>query len=213
MKLQLSCDFISFGRAVRLVEDTLPYIDIIEMGTPFLFQNGIKAVKIFKEAYPDKDILADMKIMDGGYEEARMAFEAGADIVTVLAVSSLNTIKNAARCARDFGKAIMVDMIGVEDIRKRTSDLRDFDIDYVCVHTAVDDQKNDNPLDDLRKVKQNFRGVRVAVAGGIKLENMEEVISERPEIVIVGGGLTKAANPKDTARAMKEKMENICRMG
>jgi 3-keto-L-gulonate-6-phosphate decarboxylase len=34
--------------------------------------------------YPRFQILADLKIMDGGAEEARIGYEAGTDIVTVL---------------------------------------------------------------------------------------------------------------------------------
>ena len=85
MRLQLSCDFIDIDQAVGLAADLAPYIDIIEMGTPFILRNGIDVARIFKERFPQKTILADMKIMDGGYDEARMAFKVGVDIVTVLA--------------------------------------------------------------------------------------------------------------------------------
>lgn len=213
MKLQLSCDLISIDRAVKLAEDILPFIDIIEMGTPFLLQNGINAVKTFKERFPAKLILADMKIMDSGYEEAKMAFEARADIVTVLAVSSPNTIRNAIVCAKEFGKKVMADMIEVKNIIERAKFLQDLGIDYICVHTAVDNQKSENPLADLYTLKQSIENARLAVAGGIKLENIDAVICEKPDIVIVGGGLTKAPNPREIARAMKEKMENISRIG
>lgn len=213
MKLQLSCDLISIDRAVKLAEDILPFIDIIEMGTPFLLQNGINAVKTFKERFPAKLILADMKIMDSGYEEAKMAFEAGVDIVTVLAVSSPNTIRNAIVCAKEFGKEVMADMIEAKNIIERAKFLQDLGIDYICVHTPVDNQKSENPLADLHTLKQSIENARLAVAGGIKLENIDAVIYERPDIVIVGGGLTKAPNPREIARTMKEKMENISRTG
>jgi 3-hexulose-6-phosphate synthase len=213
MRLQLSCDFIDIDQAVGLAADLALYIDIIEMGTPFILRNGIDVARIFKERFPQKTILADMKIMDGGYDEARMAFKVGVDIVTVLAVSSPNTIRNTIACARDFGKEVMADMIEVKDIGRAAALLHGMGADYICIHTAVDNQKYDNPLADLRVVKQNLPDARIAVAGGIKLENVDAVISERPDIIIVGRGLIKAQNPKEIAKALKEKMERNIKDG
>jgi 3-hexulose-6-phosphate synthase len=209
MRLQLSCDFIGIDRAVGLAADLEPYIDIIEMGTPFILRNGIDVVRVFKERYPQKSILADIKIMDGGYDEARMAFEAGADIVTVLAVSSLNTLHNAVKCAGEFGKEVMADMMEVREIKEKVLMLQEIGVEYNFVHTAVDNQEYDAPLSELRAVKQILPDARIAVAGGIKLENIDEVIAEKPDIIVVGGGLTKVDNPRQVAKAMKEKMRKI----
>ncbi len=44
-----------------------------------------------------------MKIVDGGYVEAVMAFENGADIVTVLGFASFKTISEVRRAADEFG--------------------------------------------------------------------------------------------------------------
>lgn len=209
MRLQLSCDFIGIDRAVGLAADLEPYIDVIEMGTPFILRNGIDVVRVFKERFPQKSILADMKIMDGGYDEARMAFEAGADIVTVLAVSSLNTLHNAVKCAGESGKEVMADMMEVREIKQKVLMLQEMGVDYICVHTAVDNQEYDAPLSELRAVKQILPDARIAVAGGIKLENIDEVVAEKPDIIVVGGGLTKVDNPRQVARVMKEKMKKI----
>ena len=46
------------------------------------------------------DYRADLKIMDAGEHEANLAFNAGADIVTVLGVAHDETIRGVVRAAR-----------------------------------------------------------------------------------------------------------------
>ena len=46
----------------------------------------------------------DLKIADAGAEESQMALDAGADIVTVLATASDNTIRKAAGAVHAAGK-------------------------------------------------------------------------------------------------------------
>ena len=64
-----------------------------------------------KEHFPDKEVLADMKIMDAGFYEAEEALKAGADYVTVLGVTDNLTIQGCKEAAEKYGKEIVVDMI------------------------------------------------------------------------------------------------------
>ena len=104
MKLQLALDFVdSIDKAVAMVENVKQSIDIIEIGTPFIVNEGMRGVKMMKANFPNKEILADIKIMDGGFYEAEMAFKAGADYITVLAVADLVTIKNCVKAGKIYG--------------------------------------------------------------------------------------------------------------
>lgn len=87
MKLQIALDDITLEDALVLVGKVRDYIDIIEIGTPFVYEYGMQAVRAMKEHFPDKEVLADMKIMDAGFYEAEEALKAGADYVTVLGVT------------------------------------------------------------------------------------------------------------------------------
>ena len=77
--------------------------------------------EIIKENFPEKEILADLKIMDGGKYEAGQAFKAGADYITVLGVTDNLTVKACVEAANEYGKEVVVDMICVEDIPARVS--------------------------------------------------------------------------------------------
>ena len=91
-------------------------MDIIEVGSPFIIEEGMRPVRIFKEKYPDCEILADTKIMDAGEYEAEETFKAGADYCTVLGVTDTLTIEGCVKAAKEYGKQTMVDMICVEVI-------------------------------------------------------------------------------------------------
>ena len=103
MKLQLALDDITLDEAVVLLDKVHPYVDIIEVGSPFIIEEGMRPVRIFKEKYPDCEILADTKIMDAGEYEAEETFKAGADYCTVLGVTDTLTIEGTAI---DFNKEI-----------------------------------------------------------------------------------------------------------
>ena len=64
---------------------------------PLIKQQGLSVVTNVKAAYPDKLVFADMKTMDAGELEADLAFNAGADIMTVLGSAGDSTIAGAVK--------------------------------------------------------------------------------------------------------------------
>ena len=113
MKLQLALDDITLENAVKLVDEVQDYIDIIEIGTPMVIEYGMNIVRTMKEHFPEKEILADLKIMDAGYYEAEEALKAGADYITVLGVTDNLTVKGCVDAANAYHGQVVVDMICV----------------------------------------------------------------------------------------------------
>ena len=72
-----------------------PEVDIIEIGTPLCKAAGVEAIRSMREICPDKLILADFKTPDVGGLEATMAFDAGADMLTVIGGAALPTVEQA----------------------------------------------------------------------------------------------------------------------
>ena len=200
---------ISLGEAIIYTEKIYRSTDIIEVGTSFIQRYGMVAVEEMRRAFPDKIILGDMKLMDGGGPSTQMCCEAGADIVTVLGVSDGITISEAVKAAHLLGKEIMVDMICVERLEKRIKEVEAIGVDYVCVHIGVDMQKQGkNPLEELKAAKRVATAVKVAVAGGINLDSIDVIALEKPDVIIVGGGF-KTENPGKTAEHIRARMEGI----
>ncbi|GAA1547181.1 3-hexulose-6-phosphate synthase [Microbacterium ginsengiterrae] len=207
MKLQLALDELSLEDALALMHSVSEHIDIVEIGTPFVIGRGMEAVRAFATAFPDKEVLADEKIMDGGYLETRMGIEAGASYVTALAVADNATLEQCLRAGREFGGQIVADLICVDDIASKVEELEDLGVDIVAVHTGVDRQmRGGTPLSDLRQVNAVRRNALVAVAGGIDSTSIDEYVQENPDIVIVGSGITKAEDPAREARLIKMAM-------
>ena len=204
MKLQAALDTLTLNECIHLLEETQGSIDIAEVGTPFVIEEGMVPVKEFKKQFLEIEVLADVKIMDAGEYEADKCFDAGADICTVLGVSHNETIEGVVRSAKKYGKKVMVDMIAVSDLKKRTQEVDEMGVDYICVHTAFDVQKfGQDPLDDLKIVNSVIKNAKSAVAGGVKLETVDEIVNEGAEIIVVGGAICNAKDRKAYAKEIK----------
>ncbi|NOU72344.1 3-hexulose-6-phosphate synthase [Paenibacillus sp. LMG 31458] len=205
MELQLALDLVDIPQAKKLVKEVEAYIDIVEIGTPVVINEGLRAVKEIKEAFPNLRVLADLKIMDAAGYEVMKASEAGADIVTVLGASEDMTIKGAVEEARKQGKQILVDMISVKNLEQRAQEIDALGVDYICVHTGYDLQAvGKNSFEDLLTIKRVVKQAKTAIAGGIKLSTLPEVIKANPDLVIVGGGITGQEDQQAAAAEMQK---------
>jgi 3-hexulose-6-phosphate synthase len=205
MKLQLALDLVNIPEAIEVVKEVEEHIDIVEIGTPVVINEGLKAVKEMKNAFPNLTVLADLKIMDAAGYEVSQASEAGADIITILGAAEDQSIKGAVEEAKKRGKQILADMIAVKDIETRAKELDELGVDYICVHTGYDLQAvGKNSFEDLATIKSVVKNTKTAVAGGIKLETLPEVIKQKPDLVIVGGGIATQDDKHAAAKSIKE---------
>lgn len=208
MKLQLAIDELNLSQALIAAEKLKNYIDIIEVGTPFLIDAGREAVKQLKVKFPDKEILCDAKIMDAGSYEAKLAYDVGADYVTVLAVTDDLTIKGCVDEAKKQGKKVLVDMICVDDFSSRVPVLESLGVDVIAVHTGADQQASGRtPLQDLEELRRLVKKTQIAVAGGISSKTIDKYIALRPDIVIVGSGILNSQDPELEARLISEALK------
>lgn len=209
MELQLALDLVNIPEAINLVREVEEHIDIVEIGTPVVINEGLHAVKAVKEAFPNLKVLADLKIMDAAGYEVMKASEAGADIITILGTAEDMSIKGAVEEAKKQGKKILVDMIAVKDLAGRAKELDAMGVDYICVHTGYDLQAvGKNSFEDLHTIKSVVRNAKTAIAGGIKLETLPEAIKEQPDLIIVGGGITGQADKKAAAAKMQQMIKD-----
>lgn len=203
--LQVALDFVDLERAVQVCREAIDGgANWIEVGTPLIKSEGLNAVRVMRENFPNHKIIADMKTIDAGRVEVETAAKAGADIIDVLGASSDATISECVEAARNYGAEIVVDMIEVADPVNRAKAAEAAGANYIAVHTAIDVQMTGgDPFATLEEVCGAVQ-VPVACAGGINSETAPRAVEHGASIVIVGGAIIKSKDARRAASEIKE---------
>ena len=209
MKFQLAFDLGNIDELLAAAEQTISFIDIIEVGTPMIMMYGMEPVVRVKKEFPELTVLADTKIMDAGAHEAKIAFDSGADIVTVMGITHDETILGAVKSAKEAGGSIFADMMCVTDIRTRAPQLKKLGAEYLCVHTAKDIQSHSDPYEDLVILAKEAGSGVSAIAGGINSEKIKLIRKYNPAIVVVGESVTGSNDIKAAAAEIREALDAV----
>jgi 3-hexulose-6-phosphate synthase and related proteins len=208
MELQFALDMITEEKGMEVAVKVKDLIDVLELGTPFVFRYPIEVIRKFKTALPGVRMLADYKILDGGSLIAKMAFDAGADITTVSARTWDGTIDEVISEAKARGAQVLVDMMGVpeQDIARRGKEVEGLGADYICIHRAVSVKGAASPEAALQILRDAVSRAKIAVAGGINLDTLAKIVPYRPDLVIVGSSISNSDDPRATVLAMRDIM-------
>jgi 3-dehydro-L-gulonate-6-phosphate decarboxylase len=204
--LQVAMDYVSLPKALEMAVLVSPEVDIIEIGTPLCKSAGMEAVRAMREICPDKLILADLKTPDVGGLEATMAFDAGADMMTVIGGAALATVEQAYGVARKRGKEMLMELTGVRDIIARATEWRRIGIDRIVYHREWDAQSAGRMWteDDKRVIRQLINmGYKVTITGGMTMELLPFFADLPVAVLICGRGIREAADPRAAARQMR----------
>lgn len=206
--IQLALDSLDFDQTLGLAEQTAPFIDIFEIGTPCIKHNGVELVKALKARFPDKLILVDLKTMDAGEYEAAPFYAAGADICTVLGVSGSATIAGVVKAANQYQAEVQVDLINVADKVACAREAAALGVHIIGVHTGLDAQAaGQTPYADLQAIADLGLPLRISVAGGIKPTTVRQVAETGADIIVVGAAIYGAPSPAQAARNIRDLSE------
>jgi len=152
--LQVALDLENLKRAVQIAKEAVKGgADWVEAGTPLIKSEGMNAVRELRRVFPKHVIVADMKTVDVGRFEVEMAAKSGADVVCILGVSDDDTIKESVKAGRQYAAKIMVDLFGVDDKTKRAKEVELIGVDYICIHTSIDEQMRGKIVfDDVKNI-------------------------------------------------------------
>lgn len=209
-KLQVALDLRDMDEAIKIAKSAVAGgVDWLECGTPLVKSVGMDIVRKLRELFPHKTIVCDLKTMDTGFLESEMAHLAGADIVCILGIAPDTTIVDAVGAGKKFGIKIHADLIGVSNPIERAIELEKLGVDYIGLHIGIDTQLRSGfdkvPYPTLKKLKESIK-IPVAVAGGLNAETIPKAVATGADILIVGGAITRSANPEQATRRLKEKI-------
>jgi 3-hexulose-6-phosphate synthase/6-phospho-3-hexuloisomerase len=207
--LQVALDLLELKRALQIAKESLEGgADWIEAGTPLIKSEGMQAVRLMRDHFPDSVIVADMKVADTGSLEVEMAAKAGANIVCILADADDSVIAESVRAAGLYGIRIMADLINVPDPIPRALILEKMGVDIICAHVGIDQQMVGKSSLDLLADLAALIHIPLAVAGGIDIKSAGLAVKYGADIVIVGGWITRSADVCGSTIKIRKELDN-----
>jgi len=206
-KLQIALDTYDLPSALGPLQKAHPHIDVIEVGTILCLSEGMHAVRAIRSLYPEKTILADVRIAEAGSIISKMAFDAGADWVSVVSGAAPDTAEVVLKEARHRGKDVQIELSDgwTWDMAKKWADLG---IQQVITHRSRDAEAKGNltwSQQDLDTICQLHElGFNVTVTGGVKPADIAYFAGVPVYIFIAGRAIVKADDPAKAALAFQE---------
>jgi bifunctional enzyme Fae/Hps len=210
--LQVALDLVEM-RSVERVLNEVPRNDhvIIEAGTPLIKQFGLAVISQMRKIRPDAFIIADLKTLDTGHLEARMAANASADAVVVSGLAPVATLVKAILEAKKTGIYSIIDMLNVSDPAAVIKALAKENAvpDIVEMHRAIDAEGTEYNWGDIPAIRKAAgKKILVATAGGIRLDKVALARGSGADIVVVGRAITASKNIKNAAESFLSALES-----
>jgi len=215
--LQVALDLDSMEEMERIT-NTLPDREriLLEAGTPLVKKFGVGVVRRIRELRRDAFIIADLKTLDVGRIEVKMAADETADAVAISGLGTVESIEKAIHEAQKQGIYSILDMMNVENFVDKLRGLK-YKPDIVLLHRNVDletlraergeELGEMSEWGNIREIKEILgpRGL-VAVAGGITPSKMQEALDSGADIIVVGRYIIGS---RDVRRAAEDFLEHM----
>lgn len=208
--LQLALDTYDLPSALSPLQKAHQFIDVIEVGTILCLSEGMHAVRAIRSLFPNKIILADVRIAEAGSIISKMAFDAGADWVSVVSGAAPDTAEVVFKeaCSREKDVQIELSDGWTWEMAKRWANIG---IQQVIVHRSRDAEAKGNlswsqaDFDTIRRLHN--MGFKVTVTGGIKPSDISLFSGIPVHIFIAGRAIVNSIDPSVVAQCFKKAIE------
>lgn len=205
--LQLALDTFDLPSALAPMQLASTHIDVVEAGTILCYAEGMHAVRALRALYPDKIVLADVRIAEAGSIIAKLAFDAGADWVTVVSGATPATMEVVLKEARSRERDVQLELIDGWTW-EQAADWRALGIEQVIAHRSRDGEALGDlswkpaDFDEMRRLAD--LGFKVTVAGGVEVGDLPLFTDVPIHVFTVGRAIRSADDPKAAAAAFQE---------
>lgn len=211
-QLQIALDTFDMPSALRPLNAAVSKIDVIECGTILIIAEGLRAVREIRALYPDKTILADVRIAEAGALISRACFEAGANWVSVVAGASMTTVEQVAKVAQEFGGEVQIEL-GEDYNPDQARQWYELGARQVIVHRSRDAEAagrltwGENDKERIRELHE--MGFKVTVTGGVTAKDLPFFEGVPVGVVISGRGIVKADDPLAAATELHNTINRV----
>lgn len=192
--VQISLDLMSNSDALATAEIAVEAgVDWIEVGTPLVLAEGLHAVRALRREFPRHPIVVDLKTMDGGYLEAEMMGDAGADAVIVMAQAHDATIDAVVEAGAKYGMLVMGDDLAADDRVAAARRMEALGVGMVIHHIGYDHRGRNphlglSPLTELEDIVA-ATSVPVQAVGGLSIDQAVSCPQKGAPVVVFGAPL------------------------
>ena len=201
--LQIALDTYDLPSALGPLQKAAAYIDVIEVGTILCLAEGMRAVQVIRSLFPEKTILADVRIAEAGSIISKMAYDAGADWVSVVSGAAPDTAEVVLKEAQSRGKDVQIELSDgwTWGMAQKWADLG---IQQVITHRSRDAEAKGSltwSQEDFDTVcRLHEMGFKVTVTGGVKAQDIPLFAGLPVYIFIAGRAILGAADPAVAAQ-------------
>jgi 3-dehydro-L-gulonate-6-phosphate decarboxylase len=206
-KLQLALDLTDLDSAIALLKakPSMHSVDILEVGTVLLASAGKQAITEVRRLFPEKTIVADLKIADAAKTISKLFYDAGADFVSVIAAADIKSMEIAQLYAQERHKTIQIELYGSWDFTQAQAWL-DVGIKHVIYHHSRDAGKEWSKQDFDHIKRFIDMGFIVNVTGGITVESIKRFEGLKIYSFIVGRGIYESEDVDQTIEHFKREI-------
>lgn len=205
--VQVAIDVLNIPDALRIAEAAVKAgVDWLEVGTPLVTFEGVRAIGALAQAFPGVPVLADYKMMDGVRKYVVETANQGGRIATICAVASDASIREAVRAGQDSGVTLITDLYASADVAARALQMAEMGVDSVYVHWGADQRKEMPERDALADLARVIEAVSLPVGvGTFSVEDGKRAFRMGASIVVIGVPLIQAT---DVESALREYVES-----
>ena len=181
------------------------YSDVIEAGTLLCLSEGLGVIRSLRKICPEQPVVADVRIVRAGHAIASLAFDAGADWVTVAGEAPLGTVEAAVRAAMSCHGEIQVEL-HPDWTREQAKEWHQLGIRHViCQNSSEVAAVGSRPS---RKLVESIHqladlGFDVSLAGGITRSTVTLFSGIPVRIFVAGRSIVEASDPGNAAHELR----------
>jgi 3-hexulose-6-phosphate synthase len=200
MKLQIAFDMTDLDKAISIAAAVASYASIIEIGSLLLLKHGVQSITAFRQAFPEKTLLADAKIVDRGKHVVNMLVQAGADWVTVMAGTSKDVIHSVSSTAHELNKSVMLDLIDACSLGQSALEAKSLGINALLFHQPYEHKEEPLAIADKWEMVRGNTKLPIFISGKITKESIEKIKQLNPDGLVLGRIITDAQDPVKEAQ-------------